>query len=46
MQEKAVLRQFISIGGEIVTQGFNPKCRLTHELLMAAEQRIFAAQVR
>ncbi|OHE80971.1 MAG: replicative DNA helicase [Lysobacterales bacterium GWF1_69_6] len=41
VREKAVLRQLIEAGTEIVNDGFQPEGRDSQEVLSAAEQRVF-----
>jgi replicative DNA helicase len=41
VREKAVLRQLIEAGTEIVNDGFQPEGRESHEVLSAAEQKVF-----
>jgi replicative DNA helicase len=40
VRDKAILRQLIDLGTEIVNDGFVPDGRDTHELIAAAEQRV------
>ncbi|HEX5756213.1 MAG TPA: replicative DNA helicase [Arenimonas sp.] len=41
VREKAVLRQLIEAGTEIVNDGFQPEGREAHEVMSAAEMKIF-----